>query len=44
MCIIKFIIWGYINNEIFFVYDIKFIELGFYSENGEWVLVSVSGE
>lgn len=43
-CTIKLTTWGYTNNEIYLVYDTKPIELGFYSENGEWVLVSASGE
>lgn len=43
-CTIKLTTWGYTNNEIYLVYDTTPIELGFYSENGEWVLVSASGE
>ena len=44
VCTVKVSTWGYTTNEIFLVYDTQPVELGFYSENGEWELVGAVGE
>lgn len=44
VCTVKVSTWGYTTNEIFLVYDTQPVELGFYSENGEWELVGAAGE
>ncbi|XP_078314818.1 acetylcholine receptor subunit beta-like [Crassostrea virginica] len=44
VCTVKVSTWGYTTNEIYLVYDTQPVELGFYSENGEWELVGAVGE
>lgn len=41
-CTIKLSSWAYTSNEVVLVFDQEPIDLGFYSENGEWTLTEVS--
>lgn len=43
-CSVKVSTWGYTSNEIYLNFDANPIDMTFYSENGEWLLVDAKGE